>query len=394
MKIATKIILKKGKEKPILKGHPWIFSGAIERIEGDVSPGDLGELYSLDGKFIGIGHINPNSQIIFRLLTYKKEEIGYSFLKERIIRAAKLREIFIKNKGNAFRLVNAEGDFLPGLVIDRYKDVFVIQCLTFGMERIKNLLIDIILEEFSPRSIYERSDVATRKEEGLEEVSGLIFGEELPELIEIEEYGAIFKVDIRKGQKTGFYLDQRENRNKLKMISGGKKVLDCFSYTGGFSVQAGLGGAKELTLIDSSDSALKLAEKNILLNHLGGIKYNLIKGDAFKILRELKTEYDLIILDPPPFAKRKGSIEGALRGYKDINLMAFRLLKEGGYLLTFSCSHHVSWDLFQKIVCFSAIDIGKRVQILSKMGPSLDHPINLFHPEGEYLKGLLLRSLP
>lgn len=394
MKPLPRVILKEGKEKSILKGHPWVFSGAVDKIEGEILQGDIGELYCKDGRFIGLGYLNPYSQIIFRLLTYKKENIGISFYKQRILNSARIREIFLKDKTNAYRIINSEGDFLPGLIIDRYGDIFVIQCLTAGIERIRGLLIDIILEEFSPRTIYERSDVTTRKEEGLEEVSGLLYGEDVPDLIEIQEYGAIFKVDIKRGQKTGFYIDQRENRYQLRLIGKDKKVLDCFSYTGGFSIHAGLGGAKDITLVDSSDHALELAKTNIFLNHLEGICYNLIKGDVFNVLRDLKPGYDLIILDPPPFVKRKGQIQGALRGYKDINLLAFRLLKEDGLLFTFSCSHHMSWDLFYKVICFAAVDAGKRIQILKKMGQPLDHPVHLFHSEGEYLKGFLLRLLP
>ena len=393
MKLLPRIILKKGREKSILKGHPWVFSGAVEKIEGEPSPGDLGEIYCKDGRFIGLGHINPHSQIIFRLLTFKKEEIGIGFYKRRLLNSASIREVYLKDKTDAYRVVNAEGDLLPGLIIDRYGDIFVIQCLTAGIEKVKNLLVDIILEEFSPRSVYERSDVGSRKEEGLKEVSGLLYGEEIPDLIEVHEHGAIFKVDIKRGQKTGFYIDQRENRSQLRGMSKDKRVLDCFSFTGGFSIYAGLGGAKELTLIDSSDHALELAEKNIIINHLHQIDYHLIKGDAFNVLRELSPGYDIIILDPPPFAKRKGQLEGALRGYKDINLLALRLLNEGGYLLTFSCSHHISWDLFHKAICFSAIDAEKRIQILKKMWHPLDHPVNLLHPEGEYLKGFVLRLI-
>jgi len=393
MRRLPRIILKEGKEKPILKGHPWVFSGAVKNIEGEISSGDLGEVYSSDGKFIGLGHINPCSQIIFRLLTYKKEEIGYSFFKERILRAARLRENYFKNLTNGYRLVNSEGDFIPGLIIDRYGEIFVIQILTAGIERVKGILMDILIEELSPKSIYERSDVEIRKEEGLDEVSGLLFGEEFSDLIEIEEYGAIFKIDIRKGQKTGFYLDQRENRSQLRFISKDKKILDCFSYTGGFSIHAGLGGAKGLTLIDSSDYALDLARKNIFRNRLDRIPFNLIKGDVFQVMRGLKPEYDLVILDPPPFAKRKGQLQGASRGYKDINLLALRLLKDGGYLLSFSCSHHINWDLFHKTICYSAIDAGKKIQVLKRMGHPLDHPVNILHPEGEYLKGFVLRVM-
>jgi 23S rRNA (cytosine1962-C5)-methyltransferase len=394
MAILPRVILKRGKEKPVLRGHPWVFSGAVEKMEGDVSAGDIGKVYSIGGDFLGTGHLNPHSQIILRILTQKEEEeLNIDFFRERILKAAVLREERLKGKTNAYRLVNGEGDFLPGLTIDCYREIFVLQFLTAGMERLKGLLSDLIVKDFRPQSVYERSDVATRREEGLSESRGLLFGEEVPDRIEIEEYGCRFKVNVKAGQKTGFYLDQRENRFSLQELSHGKKILDCFCYTGAFAIHAGLGGARELTLVDSSQEALRIAEENFDLNHLEKIPHHLIRGDAFEVMRSLEPGYDIIILDPPPFAKKKGHLTSASRGYKDLNLWAFRLLKEEGLLLTFSCSHHISWDLFQKIVFSAALDAGKNVQLLGRMVHPCDHPINLFHPEGEYLKGLICRVL-
>ncbi len=391
MAILPKVILKKGKEKPLLRGHPWVFSGAVAKVEGEFSPGEVGEVYSSGGEFLGRGHLNPKSQILFRLLTLKKETLGIDFFKGKISKAFFLREKGLRGKTNAFRLVNGEGDFLPGLVIDRYGEVLVLQCLTAGMDRLKGLLVGLLEREFRPKTIYERSDVATRKEEGLPETSGSLYGEEILNPLEIEEYGCRFRVDVRRGQKTGFYLDQRENRFLLQRMSEGKKVLDCFSYSGAFSIHAGLGGAREVTLIDSSAEALELAQEHFRLNPLSKVGKELIRGDAFEVLRRLEKKYDLIILDPPPFAKKKSHLSGASRGYKDLNLQAFRLLEKGGLLLTFTCSHHVSWDLFQKIVFSAAIDSGRNVQLLGRMGHPIDHPINLCHTEGEYLKGLVCR---
>jgi 23S rRNA (cytosine1962-C5)-methyltransferase len=393
MPALPKIILKKGKEKPLLRGHPWVFSGAVAKIEGDVSPGDVGEVYSKEGQFLGVGHLNPRSQIILRLLTQKREPIGLPFFKERISKAVALRERWLRGKSNAYRIVNGEGDFLPGLMIDRYGEMFVLQCLTAGMERMKTSLMDLLVHEFLPQGVYERSDVAVRREEGLPEASGLLYGKEIPDRIEMEEYGCRFRVDVKRGQKTGFYLDQRENRFSLKELSEGKRVLDCFCYTGAFSVHAGMGNAKELTLIDSSEEALAMAEEHLDLNHLGHIPHLLIRGDAFEMMRSLEPGYDIVILDPPPFARKKGHLPGASRGYKDLNLLAFRLLKKEGLLFTFSCSHHLSWDLFQKIVFSAALDSGRSVQLVGRMGHPWDHPINLCHPEGEYLKGLVCRVL-
>jgi 23S rRNA (cytosine1962-C5)-methyltransferase len=393
MAIHPRVILKRGREKPALWGHPWVFSGAVAKIEGEVSPGELGEVYSKGGQFLGLGHINPRSQIVVRLLTQKKEELGEEFFRERISRAMSLREDWSKKKTNAYRVINGEGDFLPGLITDRYGETLVLQCLTAGMDRLKEMLINLLVKELRPQSIYERSDMATRREEGLAEQSGLLYGKDVPEFVEIEEYGCRFRANVKKGQKTGFYLDQRENRFSLREFSKGKKILDCFSYTGAFSIHAGLEGAKEITLVDSSKEALAMAEEHFSLNQLEKVPHRLIQGDVFEMMRGLESGYDVVILDPPPFAKKKGHLPSASRGYKDLNLWAFRLLNKEGLLFTFSCSHHMSWDLFQKIVFSAALDSGKSVQLIGRMGHPWDHPINLCHPEGEYLKGLICRVL-
>ena len=393
MSTLPKIVLKKGKEKPVLRGHPWIFSGAVERIGGEISPGDVGEVYSAEGRFLGVGHLNPRSQIIVRILSQKKEDLNRHFYEERISRAAAWREGRLRKQTNAFRIVNGEGDFLPGLIIDRYGEILVLQCLTAGMERVKGLLIDSLVSLFHPESLYERSDVAIRREEGLREVSGLLYGKEIPDDVEIGEGPCRFKVDMKKGQKTGFYLDQRENRMSLRGLTEGKGILDCFSYTGGFSIHAGFHGAEEVTLIDSSEEALRIVEEHFHLNRLDHLRRRLIRGDTFEVMRSLQEEYDIVILDPPPFAKKKSHLPKASRGYKDLNLQAFRLLKEGGLLFTFSCSHHMSPDLFQKIVFSAAVDAGKKIQLFGRRGHPIDHPVDLCHPEGEYLKGLVCRVL-
>lgn len=393
IKTLPRIILKKGREKPLLRGHPWVFSGAVAKKEGDVSPGDIGEVYSKEGQFLGIGHLNPRSQIILRILTHKRDPISIDFFKERISTAALLRAVWLRGETNAYRMVNGEGDFLPGLIVDRYGETLVLQCLTAGMDRLKEPLTDLLVSEFRPQSVYERSDVATRGEEGLPEISGQLYGKELPDRIEIEEYGCRFRVDVRRGHKTGFYLDQRENRFSLKGLSKGKRVLDCFCYTGAFSIYAGLGDGKEVTLIDSSEEALAMAEEHFDANHLGNIPRQVIRGDAFEVMRSLEPGYDIIILDPPPFAKKKSHLPSASRGYKDLNLLAFRLLRKGGLLFTFSCSHHVSWDLFQKILFSAAVDAGRNVQLIGRRGHPADHPMDLCHSEGEYLKGFVCRVL-
>ena len=388
-----RVILKRGKEKPALRGHPWIFSGAVAKIEGEVSPGEVGEVYSREGQFLGMGHLNPHSQITVRLLTQEKEVVGNDFFKRRIFKAALLRDKHLKGKTNAYRVINGEGDYLPGLIVDQYGEILVLQCLTAGMERLKETLTHLLVEEHRPQCIYERSDMATRREEGLPESRGLLYGKEIPEFVEIGEHGCRFRVNLKKGQKTGFYLDQRENRFLLKGLSEGKNILDCFCYTGAFSIHAGSRGAREITLIDSSEEALAMAEGHFSLNQLEGIPHQSIRGDVFEVMRELEPKYDIVILDPPPFAKKKGHLQSASRGYKDLNLWAFRLLNEEGLLFTFSCSHHMSWDLFQKIVFSAALDSGRNIQLLGRMGHPWDHPINLCHPEGEYLRGLICRVL-
>jgi 23S rRNA (cytosine1962-C5)-methyltransferase len=259
------------------------------------------------------------------------------------------------------------------------------------MDRMKEILIPLLVKEFHPQSIFERSDVAVRREEGLLESKGLLYGKDISEFIEIEEHGCRFRVNVKKGQKTGFYLDQRENRFSLKGLSEGKKVLDCFCYTGAFSIHTGLGGAEEVTLVDSSEEALDMTEVHFGLNHLEKIPHRLIRGDSFEVMRSLEPGYDIIILDPPPFAKKRGHLQNASKGYKDLNLLAFHLLNQKGLLFTFSCSHHMNWDLFKKIVFSATLDSGRNVQLLGRRGHPWDHPIHLCHPEGEYLRGLICR---
>ncbi len=340
-----------------------------------------------------MGPFNPRSQIILRMLTRKKEVLDSSFFRERLLQADALREKELRGKTNGYRAINGEGDFLPGLIVDRYDETLVLQCLTAGMERLKGLFVDLLVKHFNPKSIYERSDVPTRREEGLPEAKGFLYGKEILDPVEIEEYGCRFRVDVKEGQKTGFYLDQRENRFSLQEVSQGKKILDCFCYSGGFSIHAGLGGASEITMIDSSEEALERVKDHFALNHLEDISPHLIRGDGFEVMRSLEPGYDIVILDPPPFVKKKAHLPGASRGYKDINLQALRLLKREGLLFTFSCSHYMDWDLFQKIVFSAAVDANRRVQLLARRGHPIDHPVDLSHPEGEYLRGMVCRVL-
>lgn len=388
-----RIFLKKGREVPVLRGHPWIFSGAIERTEGDTETAAVTDIYDHEKNWITRGLFSPKSQIRVRALTTQKEAIDRDFFTRRFSQALSLREKFLSGTTNAYRLVNAEGDLLPGLIVDRYVDFLVCQFFTSGMDAFKETIVNSLMSLFPVKGIFERSEGRVREEEELEPAIGVLAGEAPPELIVIEENGFKFFVDVRRGQKTGFFLDQRDSRSFLASLARGQTILNCFAYTGGFSVY-GLGsGAKEVTSLDSSRSALELARQNLALNHLSATDDRVVKADAFTYLKECRSSYEIVILDPPSLARRRGDVEAATGGYKFLNLHALRLVKPGGLLLTFSCSQHLPLDLFQKVIFGAAVDAGRKVTILKRLGHSIDHPVSLHHPEGEYLKGLVLRVL-
>jgi 23S rRNA (cytosine1962-C5)-methyltransferase len=388
-----RIYLKQGRERPVLNGHPWIFSGAIDKINGNADIVGVADIFDCKKSWIARGLYNPASQIRVRLLTGKDEPIDGDFFRRRITRALALREKYVAPETNAYRLINGEGDFLPGLIVDRYADFLVCQFFTAGMELFKDDVSAALGGLSGAKGLYERSDGKVREEEGLGASVGMLAGAEPPELIEIEESGSQFLVDVRRGQKTGYFLDQRDNRQFLLKLVRGAAVLNCFSYSGAYSVFALRGGARSVISLDSSRPALELAEKNLALNQLGGDNAELIKGDAFAYLKECDANFDIIVLDPPALAHRRADVEAATGGYKFLNLHALKHLKPGGLFLTFSCSQHVSADLFQKVVFGAAVDAGRRVSIVKKLGPPIDHPVSLHHPEGEYLKGLALHVL-
>jgi 23S rRNA (cytosine1962-C5)-methyltransferase len=388
--MATKIYLKQGKEKPILRGHPWIFSGAIETIEDYREPGDLCDIFSHDKTFLARGYINRQSQITCRVLAHAEVPIDADFFRKRIQQALKYRQETLPPKTDAYRLINAEGDFLPGLIVDVYGMGLVCQFSTAGAVRWKTEVVSILDDLLQPTFIFERSDMAARTEEGLKPVKGPLSGE-LKSPVEIQEHGHRFQVKIPEGQKTGFFLDQRENRQLFGSLAEGKRVCDCFCYTGGFSVYAGGGGAKSIVAVDSSKEALELTWKNLAVNKLNSILSDLVCQDVFGYLRQLTDQFDLIALDPPPFARKKGDVLKASRGYKDVNMWALKNLARGGVLFTFSCSRAIDVKLFRQIVFAAAVDAKRQVQIIDRLGLPLDHPVSLYHPEGEYLKGLVLR---
>jgi len=384
-----KCFLKKGKEKPLENKHPWVFSGAIDRIEDDFETGDLVTVLSADGKYLGTGYLNPRSQIAIRILCFDEVKINESFFASRIEDALALRSKYLPPNTTAYRAINSEGDFLSGLIVDRYGEYLVVQFLTAGIEKWKDTIIKILVERLPVKGIYEKNDIAVRELEGLDRRAGKLYGEEPPDLVKIQENGLNFAINIHQGQKTGFFLDQRDNRQLIGEISDRKRILNCFAYTGGFSVYAAKGGASETVSVETSESALNTAKHNFEINNLTGDNYQFVKEDVFNYLRSTRQEFDMIILDPPAFCQNKHQIQKASRAYKDINLYAMKLLQPGGLLFTCSCSSHINSELFQKIIFAAAKDARKNVRIIHKSSHAVDHPINIYHPEGEYLKGLL-----
>ncbi|MBN1548957.1 MAG: class I SAM-dependent rRNA methyltransferase [Syntrophaceae bacterium] len=386
------IYLKSGRDFSLDKGHPWVFSGAVGKVEGNPQPGDIVRAVSADGKPLGLGFYNPKTDIAFRLLTPESTlVIDKGFWKKRLQAAIALRNRVIPPETNACRLVNAEGDLLPGLIVDRYGDGLVLTIGTAGMEKVQLVVLEILKQYLSPTWIYERSEGKSRKIEGLEDRIGMVYGPVLSDTITVQENGLLFFVDPVSGQKTGFFLDQRVNRERVRTLSMGVTVLNCFCYTGAFSVYAAAGGAQQVVSVDISESAVNMARHNLEQNGFSPEAHPALKADVFNYLRDTQDSFGLIILDPPAFAKSKKELPRATRGYKEINLQAVRRLKEGGLLATFSCSNHIDADLFQKIVQGAVSDAGKTAQLLQVLGPGPDHPVNLAHPEGHYLKGLLLR---
>lgn len=386
------IYLKKGREVPVLRGHPWIFSGAVE-IDDQQADVGVADVFDYRKNWLARGLYNSKSQIRVRVLTWRKEPIDRDFFFRRLAQASSARQNCLSRTTNAYRLVNGEGDFLPGLVVDRYGDFLVCQFFTAGMDSFKNDIIAALSSVAPVKGVFERSDGRVREEEGLAPSIGMLAGEAPPDLITIEENGFKFLVDVRRGQKTGFFLDQRDNRNLLSAFTAGQTMLDCFSYSGAFSVYALGGGAKEVISFDTSRPALELAEQNLALNGVATSSAQVVKADAFAYLKESERAFDIIVLDPPSLAHKRSDVEAATGGYKFLNLHALRHVRPGGLLLTFSCSQHLSIDLFQKVVFGAAVDAPRKVSVVKRLGQSIDHPVSLHHPEGEYLKGLVLRVL-
>jgi 23S rRNA (cytosine1962-C5)-methyltransferase len=387
------IVLKIGREKSLRRRHPWIFSGAVEKASG--KSGDTVEVRDSSGQAIALAAYSPKSQIRARVWTFDpKETVGSDFFRGRIRKALALREALPTAKHtNAVRLVNAESDGLPGLVVDRYADVLVAQFLAAGVERWRDAILDLLMELSGCAAIYERSDAEVRKLEGLEVKVGFARGNRNASRCPIIEHGLNFRVDVEQGQKTGFFLDQRDNRQRVRALAAGREVLDGFSYTGGFAIAALAGGASRVCAIESSKEAIQVAKENLAANPLEAAKIDFVQADVFKHLRTLRDQnakFDLVVLDPPKFAPSAAQVKNAARAYKDINLWALKLLSPGGLLATFSCSGGVSAELFQSIVAGAAVDAGGDAKIIERFGAAADHPVGTEFPEGEYLKGLLI----
>jgi 23S rRNA (cytosine1962-C5)-methyltransferase len=388
------VVLKRGRAKPIRNRHPWIFSGAVASIDGQVEDGDLVRVTDSQGCFLATGYLNRRSQIVVRLLSWDRDQrIDVSFWRERLQRALVGRSrLFEDSETDAYRLVYAESDGLPGVIVDHYAGWLVVQCLTLGMAHQLDEITKLLAELLEPAGIYARNDADVRRKEGLSLGTRALLGPEPPDLVSVIEHGRRFLVDVKRGHKTGFYLDQRDNRRQVASISTGTEVLNAFAYTGGFGVYAGKAGAHCTVNVDISAESLRLAEENLALN--GCAPQEMVVGDVFEILRRFRHEgrrFDIVILDPPKFASSRGQVMAATRGYKDVNLLAMQLLRPGGMLMTFSCSGLVTTDLFQKIVFGASVDAGRDVQIVDRLAQAADHPVLLTFPESAYLKGLLCR---
>ena len=392
-----KLILKKGRDHSLRQRHPWVFSGAIERVDGNPASGETLDILTPDGEFLAKAAYSPQSSIRARVWAWDEVEIDVSFFEERIRLAVELRNrLNLDPADTAMRLVNAESDGLPGIVVDRYGEILALQCLTTGAEYWRDTIVACLAKLPGVSSIYERSDVDVRQLEGLPQRTGLLYGTDFPACIPIAENRVRFLVDVKTGQKTGFYLDQRPNRRRVGELVHGLSVLNCFCYSGGFSLNALAGGANQVVSVDSSADALELARQNLELNRMAAEKCSWLEGDVFQLLRRFRDEgkhFDTIVLDPPKFAPTAASAEKAARAYKDINLLAFKLLNPGGLLFTFSCSGGISAELFQKIVAGAALDAKVGARIVERLAQGLDHPVALNFPEGAYLKGLVCQVI-
>lgn len=389
------IVLKKGKEKAIRQLHPWIFSGAVEHIQGKPENGEIIAVKDGQGNFLAQGFYNAQSRVAVRVLSWDEHKIDESWWRRRIRQALEARRNLLESdETNVCRLIFSEADFLPGLIVDRYADYLSVQILTSGMEMVKPVWLDELQKLLNPKGIFDRSDANARAHEGLVASSGVLWGDAPPEFIPVIENGIHYEVNIAEGQKSGFYCDQRENRRKVAQLAKGKKVLDCFSYSGGFTLNALSAGASSVLSVDSSALAIETLKRNMKLNSFKEDLQISIHSDVNKQLRDFKDngeKFDLIVLDPPKYAPSRSALTKASRAYKDLNRLAMLLLIDGGLLATFSCSGAVNMEIFKQILAWAALDAGKELQFIEQYCQPSDHPVRASFPEGEYLKGLLCR---
>ncbi|MBR0465002.1 MAG: class I SAM-dependent rRNA methyltransferase [Clostridia bacterium] len=386
----AKVTLRKSRETRVYSGHPWVYLSEIERVEGDFENGDVVDVLSAKGTFLGKAFYNPRSQIALRMLTTHDEPIDESFFHRRVQDAWRFRQTFCDPE--SCRLIFSESDFLPGLVVDKFGDVLALQSLCLGIEKWKDVIVDALRETVHPRGIYERSDVPVRRLEGMDQTTGLLFGE-VPDTVEMWENGIHFEVDVKNGQKTGFFLDQKENRAAMAPLMPGARVLDCFCHNGSFALHAAKYGAADVLGVDISEEALAVARKNAAYN---GFDVRFEAHNCFDHLRQLtdqKERFDVVILDPPAFTKTRAAVESALRGYKEINLRGLKLTREGGFLVTCSCSQHVSPQQFHDVVCQAAKESRKKLRLVESRTQGHDHPILPASPETQYLKCMILQVM-
>lgn len=396
--MAHSVRLTAGRERSVRHRHPWVFSGAVDSVSGSPAPGDIVDVMDARGAFLGRGYYNEHSRIRVRMLTWDERRIDDELWHSRVTAAIARRAPIVEagaadRRTDAYRLIHAEADLLPGLVVDRYAGVVVVQFLTAGVERAREVVVDAIAAALQPACIFDRSDTASRTKEGLDPSVGALRGE-APGAVDILENGLRFRVNVETGQKTGFYLDQRDNRALVAGHAGGRDVLDAFSHTGAFAAYAARAGARSVSLVDSSAASLATARWNLDANTRAGCASEFVQADVFEHLRELRAagrRFGLVVLDPPKFASNKHQLDAALRAYKDINLLAMELLEPDGILATFSCSQAVVVESFMMAVSWAGVDAKRDVQILHRLGQGSDHPVLASFPESEYLKGLLCR---
>ncbi|MFI5157398.1 MAG: class I SAM-dependent rRNA methyltransferase [Sphingobacteriales bacterium] len=390
------VTLKKGKEKAVLQRHPWVFSGAIERVKGSPNNGDIIKLINAKGDFMAYGFFNDQSRVALRLLEWDENVVvDDAWFREKVGTAVKSRaDILADGNTNTCRLIFSESDYLPGLIVDKYNNHLAVQILTSGIENVMPVIIDELNNLLKPESIFDKSDASSREHEGLQTANVALTLNSPPENVEVKENGIVYNINIAEGQKSGFYCDQRDNRRILASYAKGKKVLDCFSYTGGFTLNSLHNGASSVTSVDSSALAIETLRENIKLNNLDAAKHIAIQSDVNKQLRafrEQEEKFDVIILDPPKYAPSRSALDRASRAYKDLNRLAMLLLNDGGLLATYSCSGAMNMETFKQVLAWAALDAGKQVQFIYQFCQPEDHPVRASFPEGEYLKGLLCR---